>query len=912
MRSLSVRAIFYTFLLVSVLFLGPLNKPAAAQLRVVTGQAGITIGFSVDGLAGLVASSEQGDEIGHYLESQLSIPVKVRSFATEYQLYNWLTRFREIDVAWLSQSSLAGRPVGEFYLLAENRDPASDLLRGKIVARQGMNAELLQKMSAAFLNMHKSSSGQVLLSKLGTSFGPPTPRQGVAIVEAPVSQEIPSSVDTPVAQDLSPEQIVQQEAPAPVQPVDVIEALPSLDVVEKGKEEPPVPPSSETDPDGQISLVADYLAYNAEDDSYEARGDVVLRRAKVELKAEEILWQATTQDAAAQGSVQLNDVGAEFSGDRLQYNMATGQGQVRDGRVFVHEGNFHLVGEQIEKHGQVDYFVKNGSFTTCDGDIPDWKFSASEVDVTLGGYARAKDVWFHIRDVPVLYTPYFEFPVQTDRESGFLMPRFGYSNNKGTRVSTAWYQVIDRHMDATIYLDYLSKVGLGKGLEYRYALANQNNGKALYSHVTGLKENPDLYYLKWEHRGELPGDWRLTIDAEYTDKKLFFEEFGEVAEDYNRDKTVSTLILQRNWQKLNLVGYTRYIKDLENNNDETLQRLPELGLGLTRYRLGDTPFYAGLESYATRFQRDKGEDGEDGERLYLRPFLSAVLKPGSWLEIVPQVALHERLYSTDEGDDEKFVPEFSLGLATRLVKNFDVNRWGIERIQHSIEPKAVYTYVPDEDQDDLPLFDLFDRIGRQNDIGYALVNRLTASSVAADGSTAYREVLNLRLSQSYDIDEARNNRSGDNRPFSDVRVELDFQPARYFSLDAESRIPVYDDAGFRTLRIGTTAKDDKGNAVEIDYSYKDVNFESVATDYIKFQLDTSVLKPVYVSFEDRYDFRESRELEKVVGLEYRSKCWSVLMTYRNRYREDEQDDNEFMMTFILAGLGQDQGFGTGF
>ena len=919
MENLSVRAILCTFLLVSMLILGPLSKSALAMSGITTPQSVITLGFSVDG-SGLIASSAQGDEIGRYLESQLSMPVKVRSFAAEDQLYNWLTRFSEVDVAWLSQSSLTELSAGQYYPLAEDRD-SSDLLRGKIVARQGLSATLRQHLRAAFLSMHESSSGQVLLSKLGTArFVSPTRQQGMVMAEAPISLEPPSSVDTPEPlsgkmvtqqpdQVVSQKHVAQQEAPTPAQQVDVGDTLSSPVVMEENKKAPPIPPSPAVDPAEQITLVADYLAYSSEDDSYEARGDVVLRRGEVELKAEEVFWQATTQDVSAQGPVQLSDAGTEFSGDRMQYNMATEQGQVHDGRVFVHDGNFHLVGEQIEKHGLINYFVKNGSFTTCDGDVPDWKFSASEVDVTLGGYARAKDVWFHIKDVPVLYTPYFEFPVQTDRESGLLTPRFGYSNNRGTRASMAWYQVIDRHLDATFYLDYLSDIGLSKGLEYRYALAKKNEGKAIYYHVSGLKGTPDLNYQKWDHRGELPGDWRLTIDAEYTNKKLFFEEFGEVAEDYNRDKTVSTLILQRNWQKLNLVGYARYIKDLENNNDATLQRLPELGLNLTRHRIGETPFYAGLESYVTRFQRDKGEDGE---RLYLKPSLSAVFKPGSWLEVVPQVTLHERLYNTDSGDDEKFVPELSLGLATRLVKNFDVNRWGIERIQHSFEPKAVYTYVPDKDQDDLPQFDLHDRIERQNDIAYALVNRLTASSMAADGSMSYHELFNLRVSQSYDIDEARNNRTGENRPLSDVRVELGLQPTRYLSLDAESRIPVYGDAGFRTLRVGTSVNDGKGNAVAIDYSYKDVDLESVATDYLEYQLATSVMKPVYASFEERYDFRKNRGLEKVLGLEYRSKCWSILMTYRNRYREDGRDDNELMMTFVLAGLGQAQGFGSGF
>ena len=90
MRSLSVRAILSVLLILTVLLLGPLSELAVAQ-------AGITIGFAVDG-SGLVASSERGEELGLYLENQLSIPVKVRSFAAEDQLYNWLFLFREVGV----------------------------------------------------------------------------------------------------------------------------------------------------------------------------------------------------------------------------------------------------------------------------------------------------------------------------------------------------------------------------------------------------------------------------------------------------------------------------------------------------------------------------------------------------------------------------------------------------------------------------------------------------------------------------------------------------------------------------------------------------------------------------------------------------------------------------------------------
>ena len=668
------------------------------------------------------------------------------------------------------------------------------------------------------------------------------------------------------------------------------------------------PPEPETKQDAPISLVADQLLHNAEEDTYEAKGDVVLRQADVELRSEELLWQASTQDAAARGSVLLSDADVSFSGDSMQYNMTTGQGRAHGGKVLVHQGNFHLTGEEIEKHGHANYFVKDGSFTTCDGEVPDWKFSAREVDADLGGYARAKGVFFHIKDVPVLYTPYMYFPVKTERESGLLAPWFGYSNNKGARTSMAWYQVIDRNMDATFYLDYLSKVGLGTGLEYRYALANQNNGEALYYHVAGINDMPDTYYLDWKHRGNLPGGWTLTSDVEYTNKQEFFEEFGESADQYNRDLTVSTVILQRNWEKLNLVGYGRYLKNLEEDNDRSLQRLPEVGLSQSRYRLGDTPLYLGLESYATRFQRD---EGLDGERLYLRPFVSASFKPGSWLELTPEISLHERLYNTDAEDDQQFVPEYSLTLATRLVRTYAPNRWGMEGLMHSIEPKVVYTYVPDKNQDDLPLFDLFDRQIQRSDVSYALVNRLTTSNTAEDGATVYRDFLNLRLSQNYRFDD-EDDLFDDDQPFSDVRLELDFWPTRNVALEVDSLIPVYDDSGLRTLSVAASARDDVGNAVSVNYTYKDDNFVNAATDYVNFQFYTPFLKPVYVSFEERYDFRESRELEKIVGLEYRSKCWSILLTYRDRYRYDDSKDHEVMLSFVLAGLGMNKGFGGGF
>jgi LPS-assembly protein len=279
--------------------------------------------------------------------------------------------------------------------------------------------------------------------------------------------------------------------------------------------------------------------------------------------------------------------------------------------------------------------------------------------------------------------------------------------------------------------------------------------------------------------------------------------------------------------------------------------------------------------------------------------------------MTPEVSLHERLYDTDADDDHQFVPEYSLTLATRLIKTYLPNRWGMDGLMHSVEPKLVYTYVPDKSQDDLPLFDLFDRQIQRNDISYALVNRLTTSKTNENGTTRYRDFLNLRLSQSYRFDN-EDDLFDDDQPFSDVRLELDFWPTRNVVLGVDSLIPVYGSSNLRTMRVAASARDDAGNAAKVNYTYLDDTFQDAATDYINFHLDTSLFKPVYVRFEERYDFRDSRELEKIVGLEYRSKCWSILLTYRGRYRENDSKDHEVMFSFVLAGLGMNKGFGGGF
>jgi LPS-assembly protein len=881
-------------------------------------QASITLAV-VPGSTALVETQERAEQLVDYLRSTVDFDVQLRVFRQEKHLDDWLNRFREVDVALLSEDFVRMLSPGQVQPLATAAGIDDAPLHGLVVARQGVDAVSLQALVRALVEMPEHNAGRATLAALGVARFQASPAFDAALAEAqrPVPEAAAVAENRPIAAAEIPDDL-----PAAVT-TDVVNDR--AGVTAKTPSDPPlelvdgpggVPPAEAVVPDGltvsaqdlpPMDLEADSLVYNKTDDTYEASGDVRIRRGATLLTADQVVWQTSTQDAAAQGQVSLTDEQGTLWGRSLQVNLATGQGKVTDGRIQIKERNFSLLGDEIEKMDESNYQITGGSFTTCDGDEPDWKFTAEHLDVTLGSYLEARNVWFHVKDVPLLYTPYLLYPVKSERESGLLTPWFGYSQNKGVRASLAWYQVIDRNLDATVYLDYYSKMAVGKGLEYRYFLADDNTGRAFYYHVSGISDTPDMYALQWEHGGTLPGNVWLSADVEYVDDKTFFDEFGEVAEDYNKDKAVSTIWAQRNWEKLNVVGMARYIKDLESDNDATLQRLPELSLGLSRYRLGTTPLYASLESYATNFWR---REGEEGQRLYLKPTLSASLLPGSWLEVVPEVALYERLYHADSGDEEMAIPEYSLTLSTRLDKVFAVDSTAFDKIQHSIEPQVAYTYIPESSQSDLPLFTINDRIPETNLIDYQLINRLTGRFTGADGETGYREFAWLRLSQSYDVDEARDDNPVDSRePFSDLRVELNLYPTLNSYLTVDSFIPVYGDTQFRSLRLGGGASDGQGNAVSLSYNYRNEKLDFDAVDYLSVEADTALLKPLFLHLEERYDFQDRRELEKFVGLEYRAKCWSLVLTYRERYREDDSDDREYLVNFVLGGLSPNERVG---
>lgn len=131
---------------------------------------------------------------------------------------------------------------------------------------------------------------------------------------------------------------------------------------------------------------------------------------------------------------------------------------------------FHIQGETLIKVDGNDYYARNSLFTPCyckPGESPAWAFNAREIEAQVGGYADLYHPVLEIKGIPILYLPWLKFPLKDRRQSGFLMPTFGYSPRSGNIYSQPVFLDLGQSADATLKTDIYEKRGTRIGAEYR-------------------------------------------------------------------------------------------------------------------------------------------------------------------------------------------------------------------------------------------------------------------------------------------------------------------------------------------------------------------------------------------------------------------------------------------------------------
>jgi len=669
-----------------------------------------------------------------------------------------------------------------------------------------------------------------------------------------------------------------------------------------------------------IEISADVLTFDQDTETYHAKGNVVIVQDATTLYAEEALLNTAAGVATARGDVMLIDEGGNvLKGEDLLVDIKRRSAVLAHGRLFYKLENIHLEGHPLEKTGPQSYAGRNISFTTCDcpeGGEPFWKFSAESARVTVSEYMTARNVFFKIKGVPVLYTPYARIPIKRKRQTGLLPPHPGYSRLRGFKFDIDFFWAISPYQDATFNLDIETARGAGAGAEYRYFRTRRSYGEAklFYFKETDidrvrdfrsainnlsrpLSAGNDRWRFKWDHFEDLGGGMNVRARINVVSDEEYFIDFGRGADERSLESIESNLSFSKSWPAWNVVFQLRRFDNLlDENDDATLQRYPEITLTGAERRIPRTPFYVSLNTSYINFVR---KAGVQGSRLDVLPRLSIPLNPGGWFEFTPSITPRGTFYLVKRRAEgryaERYLYEVDADLTTTFARIFRPRLKRLTAIRHTVRPRLRYAYIPEAVQTSLPDFDGVDRIPATNKLTYSL-NMLLTGKLTGGGKPVYRDHVYLELIQSYDINEATRklaSATDQRRPFSDIAGELILKPAEMVLITGKGKYDVYD---WRFDSYDTTIKLHDGRG---DWGSATYRFIRGGANYFEASVRARVTRAFDLTYANRFSFQDDRSLETVYGVVYRHQCWGAMLSYTQRLEE-----NIVLLTFDLKGLGR--------
>ena len=726
------------------------------------------------------------------------------------------------------------------------------------------------------------------------------------------------------------------------------------------------------DPKIPWQLEADEIFYDQKYDAYVAKGNVSISKGNIKLVANFVRFEQNQMTAYAEGDVVLTNGEDILSGSSMDLDLEEQIGSVEDGYLFIKENNYHLTGDVIKKVGEKTYTIDDATLTTCDGDKPPWKITGKDVKVTADGGGSARHATMWAKGAPVMYTPYFYYPARKNRQSGLLFPEFGKSDRWGWYYNQPLFWAIDESSDATFYGHYMGQRGMKGGVEYRYYLDDWSMGTWMLDGYDDkqtdrggqsssdwgfedgsreiLRKNEDRYWLRGSHRQKMPYGVRAQLDLDivsdqdytrefksghmgWTASQAYFEEvFHRDLDDYNDPFRTNRLNFSKLWPRYSLNVEMRYELDSTIRNsglpDVTLQQLPLVNFDAIKQRISTSPFFYNLNSQYLYFW---SADGKRTQRLDAYPRLYLPFKFKSYFSIEPSVGYRGTLWYLDKKefgpqDDQKFYSrglyDTRLDFFTEVFNIFRTEGKTIEAVKHTVRPRVVHTYIPDQDQDDLPNFDVLDRIDNVNLLTYSLTNTLTsktrkqgsfafinrrdqdkATIIDSQTDYSYNDFLRFELAQSYDIKEAKQKDS--EKPFSPVSARLDFFPGKYIGLDADALWSVYD-YKFLSHNVGGTLWDGRGDRLQVEYRYTrdsdEIDLNEAKSIYG--DLRVKVTNRLRVSGLYEYNFLDKTRVQTGLGLNYAADCWSVDGRLIDKVNVDKTSDLNWEITIKLYGLGE--------
>jgi LPS-assembly protein len=674
----------------------------------------------------------------------------------------------------------------------------------------------------------------------------------------------------------------------------------------------PKPRSLPLPSDVPMAMTADVAQFNADQGKGLLFGNVEIQRENQYLRAEEVQYSKQDARITAEEGIIFQENGLTVTGPHAEMHLDTNTAEFSDATYWFTPRHARGKATRVYRASPTVLELYEASYTTCNPGDTDWLLNADHVTLDReSGDGTARNVLLKFKKIPLLYLPWYRFPIDNRRKSGFLPPKIGTTSTSGLAIVVPYYWNMAPNRDLVFSPRYLSERGVQLNGVFRY-LYPWGRGDLNLEYIDDSKNNDDRYFIALNDASTPSPRLTTSILFNKVSDNEYFADFGT-----SLSQTSVTHLQQRAdaryygafWNVLTRLQKYQTVDSSIAPSARPYERLPQI---LFNARLPEQNFGVGytLRSELVRFDRNTGVTGDRFD-LALgidRPLVTA----GFYFK--PKIGIHftgYNLNNTTSGANK--TPSRSLPIASVDSGLIFERRWGDGHTLQTLEPRLFYLYVPFRDQEDIPVFDttrldfnfsqLFrenrfaggDRIGDANQLTVGLTSRLI------DIRNGY-ETLDLSFGQIY--------------YFRDQEVTL---PGRSPEITNSSNM-----VGELSMRItdawtagGTTIVDPHENNIErasmrLQYKGETNRILNLSYGYRRDELEQTDLAfawPVNPNWEIlgrwNYDVSKGRTLEVLGGLEYETCCWAArVVTRRFINKADGDFNNAFEAQLVLKGLGK--------
>ena len=666
-----------------------------------------------------------------------------------------------------------------------------------------------------------------------------------------------------------------------------------------------------------------------------AEGDVIIERNDQTLNADWVDYDQQADVVRAGDSFTLTrGDGQTVRGKELHYDLSHESGRAADAQFAVEHESRRLQGvsAEMEMQDKNHYAMRGVKFNTCNPGDRSWYIQAAELKADReSGIGTARHARLVFGGVPVLYTPWADFPLNGNRKSGLLVPTIKIGSD-GTELELPYYFNLAPNYDATLAPGIITARGATLGGEFRY-LQDKYSGSLKAKYLPHDRRSPHRhrYEAEFAHLHRFNTDLSGGIDYRQVSDDDYYRDFygrNEIAEnvhlnrsawlDYRRD-----LFGQPVQMRLSVQRY-QTLSDAQGRKQRPYAILPRFSAAWQKN------FGLGQFNIDTQFTRFEHSELQSGSRLVIYPSWQwDFSRP--WGYVRPKIGVHATRYwlKGKDGYESRTLSRVLplTNVDAGLAFERQTTLFGKSYLQ-TLEPRAFYNYIPAKSQNDLPNFDtslngfsyaqLFreniysgqDRINASNSLSVGLQSRMIDAATGAErfragiGRKYYFRDDNVLLDGS--IEHGRRWRS-DIAAFAGGRIGDNWHADLSWH---------YNESAKATQRfdIGASYNPEPGKVISARFKYG--AREEIYTGFygklkhIDFAAQWPINERLYAIGRFNYSLSPHTPLEQMAGLEYKSACgcWSVSVVGQRYVNGLNSRKNAFFVTLQLkdlSSLGKD-------